>query len=230
MTAHHQRLPAGARPDWPRAAASGRYRGGGGSDLSRLEESAYGNGGATGGCTGRPRRHGHGALGARFRSRTAALPGGDVQFSKPHGATLSLAARRALLEAARLAGVPVVENDAYGDLRYQGDPLPSLKQLDDHGSTILLRSFSKVSFPGLRVGGSGAEAAHRPAASRQTIVRSAYRSALAGSAAGIRASRDGWKRIARACWRPAPKGWRRLSMAAAVSCRRARAGRSRRAA
>jgi DNA-binding transcriptional MocR family regulator len=73
-------------------------------------------------------------------------------FQNPTGATLSLPARRALLDAARAAGVPVVENDAYGDLRYQGEPLPALKQLDEHGGTILLRSFSKVSFPGLRVG------------------------------------------------------------------------------
>jgi 2-aminoadipate transaminase len=73
-------------------------------------------------------------------------------FQNPTGATLPLPARRALLEAARAAGVPVVENDAYGDLRYQGEPLPALKQLDDHGGTVLLRSFSKVSFPGLRVG------------------------------------------------------------------------------
>jgi 2-aminoadipate transaminase len=73
-------------------------------------------------------------------------------FQNPTGATLPLAARRALLDAARLAGVPVVENDAYGDLRYSGEPLPDLKQLDDQGGTVLLRSFSKVSFPGLRVG------------------------------------------------------------------------------
>ena len=73
-------------------------------------------------------------------------------FQNPTGATLSLQSRRALLDAARLARVPVVENDAYGDLRYQGEPLPALKQLDDHGGTVLLRSFSKVSFPGLRVG------------------------------------------------------------------------------
>jgi 2-aminoadipate transaminase len=46
----------------------------------------------------------------------------------------------------------VVENDLYGDLRYHGKPLPSLKQLDDTGHTILLRSFSKIAFPGLRVG------------------------------------------------------------------------------
>jgi 2-aminoadipate transaminase len=63
-----------------------------------------------------------------------------------------LPARLALLEAARQAGVPVIENDAYGELRYEGEPLPSLKQLDTSGGTVLLRSFSKVSFPGLRVG------------------------------------------------------------------------------
>ena len=73
-------------------------------------------------------------------------------FQNPTGATLPLAARRALLEAARAAGAPVVENDAYGELRYRGEPLPALKQLDEHGGTVLLRSFSKVSFPGLRVG------------------------------------------------------------------------------
>jgi 2-aminoadipate transaminase len=73
-------------------------------------------------------------------------------FQNPTGATLPLGARRALLEAAHTAGVPVIENDAYGELRYQGEPLPPLKQLDRLGGTVLLRSFSKVSFPGLRVG------------------------------------------------------------------------------
>jgi 2-aminoadipate transaminase len=73
-------------------------------------------------------------------------------FQNPTGATLPLAARRQLLEAARAAKVPVVENDAYGELRYEGDPLPAIKQLDEDGGTVLLRSFSKVSFPGLRVG------------------------------------------------------------------------------
>ena len=73
-------------------------------------------------------------------------------FQNPTGATLPLEARRALIEAARAASVPVVENDPYGELRYSGEPLPALKQLDEHGGTVLLRSFSKVSFPGLRVG------------------------------------------------------------------------------
>jgi DNA-binding transcriptional MocR family regulator len=73
-------------------------------------------------------------------------------FQNPTGATLPLASRRALLQAARSAGVPVVENDAYDELRYEGEPLAAIKQLDDQSGTVLLRSFSKVSFPGLRVG------------------------------------------------------------------------------
>ena len=73
-------------------------------------------------------------------------------FQNPTGATLPLGTRRALLEAAHNAGVPVIENDAYGELRYRGQALPSLKQLDQREGTVLLRSFSKVSFPGLRVG------------------------------------------------------------------------------
>jgi 2-aminoadipate transaminase len=74
-------------------------------------------------------------------------------FQNPTGNTLPLAHRRAALEMARAAGVPIIENDAYGELRYEGEELPSLKQLDGgSGSVVLLRSFSKISFPGLRVG------------------------------------------------------------------------------
>ena len=43
----------------------------------------------------------------------------------------------------------ILENDIYGALRYKGESLPTLKQL---GGTVLVRSFSKVAFPGLRVG------------------------------------------------------------------------------
>jgi DNA-binding transcriptional MocR family regulator len=73
-------------------------------------------------------------------------------FQNPTGATLPLAARQSILRLAREYGVVVVENDLYGDLRYQGEPVASLKELDETGHTILLRSFSKVAFPGLRVG------------------------------------------------------------------------------
>lgn len=73
-------------------------------------------------------------------------------FQNPTGATMPAESRRALLDAARSAGCPVIENDPYGELRYLGQAVPSIKELDERGGTALLRSFSKVSFPGLRVG------------------------------------------------------------------------------
>ncbi len=73
-------------------------------------------------------------------------------FQNPTGATMPLASRERILRTARQAGAIVIENDIYGALRYEGDALPTLKQLDRSGGAILLRSFSKVAFPGLRVG------------------------------------------------------------------------------
>lgn len=73
-------------------------------------------------------------------------------FQNPTGATLPLSARQAILRLVRQTSTILVENDLYGNLRYSGDPLPTIKQLDDTGDTVLLRSFSKVAFPGLRVG------------------------------------------------------------------------------
>ena len=51
---------------------------------------------------------------------------------------------------ARAAGAVVIENDIYSELSYTGTTLPKLKQLD--ANAILLGSFSKVAFPGIRVG------------------------------------------------------------------------------
>ncbi len=73
-------------------------------------------------------------------------------FQNPTGTTMPEAARRAVLALARRAGVILVENDLYGDLRYRGAAIPSLKNLSPSGDTILFSSFSKVAFPGLRVG------------------------------------------------------------------------------
>ena len=73
-------------------------------------------------------------------------------FQNPTGATLPLAGRQSLLRIAARAGVTVVENDIYGDLRYEGEHVEPVKKLDGSGATILLRSFSKLAFPGLRVG------------------------------------------------------------------------------
>jgi 2-aminoadipate transaminase len=73
-------------------------------------------------------------------------------FQNPTGATLPLERRKRIVELAQRYSAVLVENDIYSELRYQGGPLPTLKGLDESGNSILLRSYSKVSFPGLRVG------------------------------------------------------------------------------
>ncbi|MBI4875998.1 MAG: PLP-dependent aminotransferase family protein [Acidobacteria bacterium] len=73
-------------------------------------------------------------------------------FQNPTGATMPLDSRLALLRLARQARAVLAENDIYGGLRYAGERVPTIKELDDTGDTVLLRSFSKIAFPGLRVG------------------------------------------------------------------------------
>jgi len=73
-------------------------------------------------------------------------------FHNPTGVTMDLAARRRLIELAAKYRVPIVEDDIYRDLRYEGAALPPLKALDRYGLVIYINSFSKVGFPGLRVG------------------------------------------------------------------------------
>jgi 2-aminoadipate transaminase len=72
-------------------------------------------------------------------------------FHNPAGVTLSLDRRRRLVEVCRAAGVPIIEDDPYGMLRFEGDPLPSLRSLDP-GGVIYLGTLSKVFCPGIRVG------------------------------------------------------------------------------
>ncbi len=73
-------------------------------------------------------------------------------FQNPTGHSMPLAARKRLLDLAARYQIPVVEDDVYGALRYNGREAPSLKALDASGLVIHLNSFSKVGFPGLRVG------------------------------------------------------------------------------
>lgn len=76
----------------------------------------------------------------------------NPNFQNPTGTTLPLDRRRRIVELAQRFRLILIEDDVYGELRYVGRDLPSLKQLDESGNTILLRSYSKASFPGLRVG------------------------------------------------------------------------------
>ncbi len=73
-------------------------------------------------------------------------------FQNPTGFTMPLAVRQRLLEIARHFQTPIVEDDVYGSLRCRGRQIPPLKALDTTGLVIHLNSFSKVGFPGLRVG------------------------------------------------------------------------------
>jgi 2-aminoadipate transaminase len=73
-------------------------------------------------------------------------------FQNPSGVTLSLERRKALLEAASRCGVPLVEDDPYGDLRYSGQSLPPFRALSAGDDAIYLGTFSKTLAPGLRLG------------------------------------------------------------------------------
>ncbi|MFA6312901.1 MAG: PLP-dependent aminotransferase family protein [Sterolibacterium sp.] len=70
----------------------------------------------------------------------------------PSGAVMSLTRRRLLLEIARRNGAWIIEDDYDSEFRYHGLPLPSLQGLDEHQRTIYVGSFSKVMYPGIRLG------------------------------------------------------------------------------
>lgn len=73
-------------------------------------------------------------------------------FNNPAGVTMSLGRRRALLDVAGRHGVPVIEDDAYRDLRFEGEPVPTLHALDGEGLVVRLGTFSKIVAPGVRLG------------------------------------------------------------------------------
>jgi DNA-binding transcriptional MocR family regulator len=73
-------------------------------------------------------------------------------YQNPSGAVMSVDRRRHLLDLASRWHVPILEDDPYSELRYEGEPLPSLKALDDNELVLYLSTFSKALFPGLRIG------------------------------------------------------------------------------
>ncbi len=73
-------------------------------------------------------------------------------FHNPTGTAMPITARRRLLEIAAHYQVPVIEDSIYSRLRVRGGAMPALKSLDRSGNVIQIDSFSKIAFPGLRVG------------------------------------------------------------------------------
>ena len=73
------------------------------------------------------------------------------EFQNPTGITWPLERRKAFLKLVEQYDFPILEDDPYGELRYDGEKVPSLKSLDTKGQVIFLGSFSKIFLPGLRV-------------------------------------------------------------------------------
>ena len=79
-------------------------------------------------------------------------------FQNPAGVTLSLERRRELVRIAHERELLVLEDNPYGLLRYEGEPLPTLYSLDRGAYVIYLGTFSKILSPGLRLGWTAAPA------------------------------------------------------------------------
>lgn len=73
-------------------------------------------------------------------------------FQNPTGITMSFEKRKAVYELAKKYGVLILEDNPYGDLRFNGEHIPAIKSLDEDGIVIYAGTFSKVLSPGMRVG------------------------------------------------------------------------------
>lgn len=73
-------------------------------------------------------------------------------FQNPSGVTMSLEKRKRLYDLALAHNCLIIEDNPYGDLRYYGEDVPSIKSFDTEGIVIYSGSFSKVISPGIRVG------------------------------------------------------------------------------
>ena len=73
-------------------------------------------------------------------------------FQNPTGKTWSLERRQKFMEVVNKYEIPVVEDNPYGELRFENENMPSLKSLDTKGLVIFLGTFSKILAPGLRIG------------------------------------------------------------------------------
>ena len=73
-------------------------------------------------------------------------------FQNPTGITTSLATRKGLLELAGRYHIMILEDNPYGELRFSGEDIPTLKSMDTEGRVIYCSSFSKILSAGMRVG------------------------------------------------------------------------------
>ena len=73
-------------------------------------------------------------------------------FQNPTGRTWSLERREMFMEIINRYEIPVIEDNPYGELRFEGEYLPALKSMDTKGLVVFLGTFSKILAPGYRLG------------------------------------------------------------------------------
>ena len=73
-------------------------------------------------------------------------------FQNPQGWTMTPERRRSLLSTSERYGIPILEDDCYVDLRYEGESVTSIHSLDEGGRVMYVGSFSKIIGPGMRLG------------------------------------------------------------------------------
>jgi 2-aminoadipate transaminase len=91
-------------------------------------------------------------------------------FQNPGGVTMSLERRRRLVQIARERELLILEDNPYGLLRFEGDPLPTLRSLDGGEYVVYLGTFSKILSAGLRLGWA---AAPRPVLAKMNLGKQA---------------------------------------------------------
>jgi 2-aminoadipate transaminase len=99
------------------------------------------------------------AEGMQVEAAQRALAGGQVRliyvnpnYHNPTGTTMPTERRLRLLELARRYQVPILEDDLYGELSFEGAPPPSIRALDQGGYVVYLGGLSPLLGPGLRLG------------------------------------------------------------------------------
>lgn len=73
-------------------------------------------------------------------------------FQNPSGRTMTLERRKQLLEIAKKYDVLILEDNPYFELRYEGEPVATVKSMDTEGRVVYAGSYSKVLSPGMRIG------------------------------------------------------------------------------
>lgn len=74
------------------------------------------------------------------------------EFQNPSGRAMSVERRKKLVELANKYDIPIIEDNPYGELRFEGENIPPVKHFDTQGRVVYMSTFSKILSPGMRIG------------------------------------------------------------------------------